>query len=282
MCEIPVYVINLRDRTDRWDNVIEVLNKQTGIALDKIHRIEAVDTRNSTVDELKVAVKQFFTESQSKSKSENKKYKEDNKKNKSNVKTEETKWDDFNENVFEAIENGFRTHHHQLTSGSFGCFMSQITALRKVVDGMSDVAVIAEDDISFLHYKTLPTRLREFLRDKQKISRMMHSQKIDVLLLGHTGFHRDHPLLSTLESRIDPPEFIFPDWFMGLHFYVVTKASARKLLRLLHSPQKQIDWMIGDLVQREQVKVAAAVKRFIRVLDVDSDIQNHQPCHTPW
>lgn len=245
---VKIYVINLEDRKDRCKHTFDVLTKQLDVDPADIIRINAVDTRKMNVFELQALVENYFSKA-------------------------------LGPTTLDAIKRGYRSDHHELTSGSIGCFISQLNALKQIVSN-KELGIVVEDDITFGSYHLMGEKMKKLIHHNSLLNE--RAKDNDILLLGHTGFHQSHPILSSFQNRISPPEFIYPDWFMGLHCYVIKPHSAVKILKLIEIPTKQLDWQLCDLIKEKKIRVKAAVHRYIRVLDIDTDVQKCQPCSKSW
>lgn len=236
---VQIYIINLLDRKDRLENTLKELEK-VGVQTKNIHIIEAVDTRSASYDEIKM------------------------------------RFPDIKSKDLEAIKNGTRAEHFQLTSGAIGCFYSHIKAWEAILafPNSNESSVILEDDIRFTNY----FKAREYVVGHKLENKM---KSANIFLLSHTGFHKDHSVLANLQFH-EYPEEIVSDFFMGLQSYSLSKSTAKLLLQHLRIPSKQVDWSISDMIKSHKLVVKALVHRISKVTEIDSDIQLDQPCLKAW
>lgn len=162
-----------------------------------------------------------------------------------------------------AIKAGERKQgHHELTSGAVGCYFSHMLAYRMIVEmpaasssssSGDDIAVIVEDDISVVDKRRLVGLIGNLCR--------AFKDGTEIFFIGHIGISY---------------------MYLGLHCYAIQRKTARKLLEILPAPRMQLDWQFHRFEEAGLLRTAAAKKRYIAVLDKDSDIQADQPCNASW
>lgn len=109
--DLDVYLINLKDSVDRYNNFLKIYNSSDLFPINII-KIDAVDGRK--LDNIKDLVSDKA----------------------------------FNE-LTDAERLGYRTKHYQITRGSVGCYLSHLNTYEKVVQSSKDYAIIFEDDVKF-------------------------------------------------------------------------------------------------------------------------------------
>lgn len=223
---IPMYIINLQSFRHRYDDTILALKGLSSRITFK--RIEALDTRNMTADNLK------------------------------HIFVEENMGHTLPD--FSAIVRGSRHHHHELSSGSCGCFLSHTMRAWKAFieddsQAESDIAIFAEDDICLNHlqrdfYPCQPELTNWYLKRFQKYPDQW-MQDCDLLLLSR-GKQHNIPLSRSATK--------FPiTRFFGLWSYMLSKRSARLLLNLLQNStiDRQLDWKLAQFAQEGKITIHA-------------------------
>lgn len=217
------FVINLDDRKDRLENAYYQLFS-LGIKRDNIYRISAVDTRKASFESI---VNRF---------------------------------PDIKHDALDSLKLGHRRKgHHELTSGSIGCYYSHMRALQEILrvcEDDEDTVVIVEDDIKVLNRDKMRNIL---VSNPLELSKRLNDAEL--YFIGHIGISY---------------------MLLGLHCYAMRKKTARKLLQLLPPPQMQLDWQFHQFQKDGLLTAKAAHTMYITVLDKDSDIQYDQHCDLSW
>lgn len=105
---IPIWVINLKERRDRWNFILKSLSLSK-IPLQNVHRYDAVNSFNISPNELSTLLsKRAFN----------------------------TLFSNLN----------YRTDHSQLTLGSIGCYLSHVNLWKQLLDSEHSHFLIFEDD----------------------------------------------------------------------------------------------------------------------------------------
>lgn len=208
----PAYVINLNIHPDRWVHTKMELNR---LDVFRVHRITALDTRKWT-----------------------------------KVQFQQEKIPKLDLSALQAVSDGFRVHHHELTSGSVGCFMSHVKTWNTIVDHLvaeDDIAFVFEDDIQIPYHSSvmaLQSLLHHIITQKEWM------RNCDLLLLSRgkqqTALIQRHPTFDNLQ--ISPVQAYFGNWS-----YAVTKRSARKLLNKVGLIDQQLDWKLSSLAKRKEI-----------------------------
>jgi GR25 family glycosyltransferase involved in LPS biosynthesis len=138
----------------------------------------------------------------------------------------------------EAIDRrGFRTQHHQLSSGAVGIWLSTIGVWRAIRTAGHDVAMIFEDDAIF----------------DARLTAAIHTMQIppdaDIVLMGHQCVDCE-PSPHTAWLRVRR--------FYELHGYLITARGVQKALALVGPLEKQLDSWLSDLAVAGQLVVYAS------------------------
>ncbi len=166
----------------------------------------------------------------------------------------EAAWDDVR--LLES--KGVRTHHHQLTRGAIGCFLSHWAVYMQLArDKKADAYVVLEDD-AVLHAEI-----------GERLARFDVPEDWDLLLLGTIRLNRG--------AKVSH-EIVRVKSFWGTHGYVVNKRAARKLSEAFGEDKidAQIDARISYMIQRGGLNVYATKEQLVLVSEIvtfPTDIQ---------
>ena len=132
---------------------------------------------------------------------------------------------------------GYRTHHHQLSRGGIGCFLSHWMIFEELSeDPDNDLYLIVEDDIQ------LP---KNFMASLKKLR---VPEDWDVILLGT---HR-------LNASPATPDMLHVHGFWGTHGYLINKRGAHKCINEFRSTKMdaQIDSKMSWMTHHQDIDVA--------------------------
>jgi GR25 family glycosyltransferase involved in LPS biosynthesis len=142
-------------------------------------------------------------------------------------------------------KNGYRTKHHQLTSGAIGCFLSHYKLYELLLlDTANDFYLIFEDDI---HIDT---------NAYEKIIKILENPPIDwdIILLG---YHR------LMVPRSDDSYFKF-NAYWGMYAYIINKKGAQKMINNYDGKMDcQIDSFISWLSINNKINIYAVKMPFV-------------------
>lgn len=132
------------------------------------------------------------------------------------------------------IENGFRTEHHQLSSGAVGCTLSHYNLWKEnYLD--CEIIMIFEDD-------TLPNITYTQLMNEKLVEL---PEDWDIILLGGIWHSNNH--FNKYLSKIEQ--------FYCTHAYMIHTRGIRKLLPHLFPIKKQIDSWLSDLSSSQIINI---------------------------
>lgn len=178
------------------------------------------------------------------------------------VDTREGKWRHYNryltdkamEQLERSIEDNVRQHHHELTPGAVGCFLSHIRCFERFLARNpqdDDYALILEDDSN---------PLPEF---KEALISVLNQPPpdADIILMSFIAFG------NTQDIQVSDMEYVFLDYpsrFYLLNAYLVSGKGARNIMQHFeesHSRfEKQIDSHMTELVNNQRIKVYTLTK----------------------
>ena len=158
-------------------------------------------------------------------------------------------------------ERGYRTHHHQLSRGGIGCFLSHYTLIKRLAQSSDDcnAFLIFEDDIK------LPLNFYETLTDVLKDA----PKDWDVMLLGY------HRVRGDALQQCD--KFYKVNGFWGLFGYLISKEGACKFVKQVedHRVDAQVDIFISYLSHIGELNTYAVKNQIVHGNDemTTSDVQ---------
>lgn len=172
-------------------------------------------------------------------------------------KIEIEKWlstDALNE-LYLLEKNGYRTHHHSLTRGAIGCFLSHYYLAKKLLDDNVDTYLVLEDD----------TRI--YTNTFQKIKNVLENapEDWDIILfytIRAVG-RKENADLNKLKS------------FWGTNCYIINKKGAKKFVDEVNKNKidGQIDSYLSRMIQQEKMKIYASKTHFVSPNSTESNIQ---------
>ena len=165
--------------------------------------------------------------------------------------------DDVVKDIEEVERNKSRTHHHQLTKGAVGCFMSHLLLYQQLLDDKSyNAYLIMEDDINIIP-----------------------DMKVHIdYSLENIPFDWDIILYSWLRLGSQPTVFNAidkVDYFWGMQCYLINRRGAKKIVtEVLNQPiDGQIDSYLSRMIQQGKLVVYVYNKKIVNENSNQTDIQ---------
>lgn len=168
------------------------------------------------------------------------------------------KWltsDAFNELLL-IEKNGYRTHHHSITRGGLGCFLSHYYLAKKLVQDKSvDSYLILEDDTTLFPatYKKITQTMKQIPEDW------------------------DMALFYTIRAvgKKENTEFNRLKSFWGTNCYLLNKRGAEKLVKEVEENKidGQIDSYLSRMIQQNKFRVYASQKHLVMPNSSETNIQ---------
>ncbi len=149
------------------------------------------------------------------------------------------------------------------TDGVIGCALSHMEAWRAVLRSGAAAALVMEDD-AVLARGFVP-KLAERMAELDSMVGRTGKAGWDVLLAGCFGLcdpkqRYTNPVMTGLAPAfrmmtgnvacVQSPKVFAPEFFLGLHCYVVTRRGARNLLRHMHKVWYHVDFQVNTLPLR--------------------------------
>ena len=171
---------------------------------------------------------------------------------------EPTDWltDDAINDFKQVLNNGYRTHHYQLTYGGIGCFLSHYNLAKQLLSEKSvDAYIVFEDDTA------IPRNLLSHI--EKQISELPEDWDY---LMFYTIRANGYPITNKLNKLKS---------FWGLNGYIINKKGARKLVEETNANKidGQIDSYLSRMIQQNKMNIYATKKHLVKSNAVDTNIQ---------
>ncbi len=157
--------------------------------------------------------------------------------------------------MIEAESKGYRLHHHELTRGAVGCYLSHKEVYKRISQQDEDYGLIFEDDVKLSSLNLM-----------EEINNIVNTvpKDWDILLLGCVCF-----VCGKYSSYYDV------DRYFLMHAYIVKKSSAKKILHLIDQKkiEQQIDAHFSDLTEKGLLKIYCLRDKLANQWDMGTNIQ---------
>jgi len=165
--------------------------------------------------------------------------------------------EDIIDEIKEVEEKKNRTHHHQLTRGGLGCFLSHLQLYRNLLDDDSyNTYLIMEDDIEIT--KNIKTHIDYSLKKCPN--------NWDIILYTWIRLGSQ----PTINSSINKVEY-----FWGMQCYIINNRGAKKIVDEIEKTpiDGQIDSYLSRMIKQEKLNVYAYDKKIVNENSNQTDIQ---------
>ena len=171
---------------------------------------------------------------------------------------EPTDWltDDAINDFKQVLNNGYRTHHYQLTYGGIGCFLSHYNLAKQLLSEKSvDAYIVFEDDTA------IPRNLLSHIE-----TQMSELPEDWDYLMFYTIRANGDPITNKLNKLKS---------FWGLNGYIINKKGARKLVEETNANKidGQIDSYLSRMIQQNKMNIYSTKKHLVKSNAVDTNIQ---------
>lgn len=172
------------------------------------------------------------------------------------VKQDDWLTDDTLQKLYTTEKRGYRTHHHDITRGGTGCFISHYNLSKRLInDSENDAYLIFEDDTTFLSdtYGKIQSALKKL------------PENWDIVL-----FYTIRAI-----GRKENNDFNKLKSFWGMNCYIINKKGAEKLIKEVEENKidGQIDCYLSKMIQQGKINIYASSKQFIIMKGKDTNIQ---------
>ena len=153
-------------------------------------------------------------------------------------------------------KNGFRTHHHSVTRGGLGCFLSHYNLAKQLVNDPSvNGYLIFEDDTTML-----PTTYNQILTSLEEAP-----QDWDMLL-----FYTIRAV-----GRSENESFNKLKSFWGMNCYILSKQGAKKFVDEVNETKidGQVDCYLSRMIQQKKMNIYSTKTHFVSSNSTDTNIQ---------
>jgi len=171
---------------------------------------------------------------------------------------EPTDWltDDAINDFKQVLNNGYRTHHYQLTYGGIGCFLSHYNLAKQLLSEKNvDAYIVFEDDTA------IPRNLLSHIE-----TQMSELPEDWDYLMFYTIRANGDPITNKLNKLKS---------FWGLNGYIINKKGARKLVEETNANKidGQIDSYLSRMIQQNKMNIYSTKKHLVKSNAVDTNIQ---------
>jgi len=174
-----------------------------------------------------------------------------------NVEPSDWLTDDAINDFKQVLNNGYRTHHYQLTYGGIGCFLSHYNLAKQLLGEKKnvDAYIVFEDDTA------IPRNLLSHI--EKNISELPEDWDY---LMFYTIRANGEPVTNKLNKLKS---------FWGLNGYIINKKGARKLVEETNTNKidGQIDSYLSRMIQQKKMNVYATKKHLVKSNAQDTNIQ---------
>ena len=153
-------------------------------------------------------------------------------------------------------KNGFRTHHHSVTRGGLGCFLSHYNLAKQLVNDPSvNGYLIFEDDTTML-----PTTYNQILTSLEEAP-----QDWDMLLF--------YTIRAVGRSENDTFNKLKSFW--GMNCYILSKHGAKKFVDEVNETKidGQVDCYLSRMIQQKKMNIYSTKTHFVSSNSTDTNIQ---------
>lgn len=159
---------------------------------------------------------------------------------------------------------GMRDYHHNLTSGSVGCYLSHLNVCQYIVNHQLPYNLILEDDT-----QPLISNYKEYLQ--YIFNEIPYDADIVLLhyILPYDQYKSIHKLNSAV-SIVDRNQF----QFFCLDSYIMTLNGAQKILKNFDKIEIQYDSFLSKLYREGKINIYICNEQFTTQNDGKTDIQN--------
>ncbi len=174
-----------------------------------------------------------------------------------NVEPSDWLTDDAINDFKQVLNNGYRTHHYQLTYGGIGCFLSHYNLAKQLLSEQKniDAYIVFEDDTA------IPRNLLSHI--ERNISELPEDWDY---LMFYTIRANGEPSTNKLNKLKS---------FWGLNGYIINKKGARKLVEETNANKidGQIDSYLSRMIQQNKMNVYATKRLLVKSNAQDTNIQ---------
>ena len=153
-------------------------------------------------------------------------------------------------------KNGFRTHHHSVTRGGLGCFLSHYNLAKQLMNDQSvEGYLIFEDDTTMLPstYNQITDSLENAPKDWD-------------MLLFYT---------IRAVGRSENANFNKLKSFWGMNCYILSKNGAKKFVKEVDETKidGQVDCYLSRMIQQKKMNIYSSKTHFVSSNSTDTNIQ---------
>lgn len=153
-------------------------------------------------------------------------------------------------------KNGFRTHHHSVTRGGLGCFLSHYNLAKQLINDPSvEGYLIFEDDTTMLPstYSQITNSLENAPKDWDML--LFYT----IRAVGRSKNENFNKLKS----------------FWGMNCYILSKNGAKKFVKEVDETKidGQVDCYLSRMIQQKKMNIYSSKTHFVSSNSTDTNIQ---------
>ena len=160
-------------------------------------------------------------------------------------------------NTLRLIEkNGYRTHHHNITRGGIGCFLSHYNLAKQLAnDPKHNMYLVFEDDTAIL-----PNTYQQI---KQSLKQAPDNWDLLMFYTIRAVGHSENKTFHKLKS------------FWGTNCYLINKQGAKKFVEEVDKNKidGQVDCYLSKMIQQDKIHIYSTKTHFVSSNSSDTNIQ---------
>ncbi len=160
-------------------------------------------------------------------------------------------------NILRLIEkNGYRTHHHNITRGGIGCFLSHYNLAKQLAnDQRHNMYLVFEDDTAIL-----PNTYQQI---KQSLKQAPDNWDLLMFYTIRAVGHSENKTFHKLKS------------FWGTNCYLINKQGAKKFVEEVDKNKidGQVDCYLSKMIQQDKINIYSTKTHFVSSNSTDTNIQ---------
>jgi len=153
-------------------------------------------------------------------------------------------------------KTGYRTHHHDITRGGLGCFLSHYNLAKQLLrDDKIDAYLIFEDDTTVLPFT--------YNKIKESLKYLPNDWDYVLFYTIRAVGRKENNFFNILKS------------FWGMNCYIINKTGAKKLVDEVEKNKidGQIDCYLSKMIQQNKIKIYASNGNYVSCNSKDTNIQ---------
>ena len=153
-------------------------------------------------------------------------------------------------------KNGYRTHHHDITRGGLGCFLSHYNLAKQLLnDNNVDAYLIFEDDTTVLPFT--------YNKIKESLKYLPDDWDYVLFYTIRAVGRKENNYFNNLKS------------FWGMNCYILSKQGAKKFVDEVNETKidGQVDCYLSRMIQQKKMNIYSTKTHFVSSNSTDTNIQ---------